>query len=174
MGSTPSVLQEPIRGKASSGEREGDGVEECEHPDTEPFVVPHHLDKGSEQQQLRREEGDQSEKEFDNSAKETSDHVRLHYYPSFLLPVFYGGAKDLCEPAFRTGEESSPPRFVSSSQRDTFLISQNRHLLLVFYHRLLTLLMRKHSAICSLFFFQLRSSQGAKPTSRVPFKRRSR
>lgn len=124
------MLQEPIGGKASSGDRQGDGVEAFEHLDTEPFVVSHQLDEGSEQQHLRCQEGDQGEKELENSAKETSDHVRLHHHTSFLLHVSHGGTKALCEPAFRTGKESSPPRLVSSSQKDTFLISQNRHLLL--------------------------------------------
>src|SRR6266702_446187 len=104
MGSTPRVLQEPIGGKASSCEREGDGVEEFEHLDTEPFVVSHQLDEGSEQQHLRCQEGDQGEQELENSAKETSAHVRLHHHTSFLLPVSHGGTKALCEPAFRTGK----------------------------------------------------------------------
>jgi hypothetical protein len=130
MGSTPRVLHEPIGGKASSGDRQGDGVEACEHLDTEPFVVSHHVDEGSEQQQLRCQEGDQGEQELENSAKETRDHVRLHHHTSFLLHGSHGGTKAQCEPAVRTGKESSPPRLVSSSQQDTFLISQNRHLLL--------------------------------------------
>ena len=79
------MLQEPIGGKASSGEREGDGVEEFEHLDTEPFVVSHHSDEGSEQQHLRCQEGDQGEKELENSPKEASDHVRLHHNTSFLV-----------------------------------------------------------------------------------------
>ncbi len=171
MGATPRVLQEPIGGKASSGDREGDGVEAFEYLDTEPFVVSHHLDEGSQQQHLRCQESDQGEKELESSAKETSDDVRLHHHTSFLLHVFHGGTKALCSPAFNTGKESSPPRFVSSSQKDTFLISQNRHLLLACSHSMLTTLRCKRSTKCSLFFFHLRYSHGAKPTSESPIQK---
>jgi hypothetical protein len=155
-GSDAPCASRAHRGKASSGDRQGDGVEEFEYLDTEPFVVSHYLDEGSQQQHLRCQE---------------SDHVRVHHHTSLLLHVFHGGTKALCSPAFNTGKESSPPRFVSSSQKDTFLISQNRHLLLACSHNMLTTLRCKRSTKCSLFFFHLRYAHGAKPTSQSPIQK---